>query len=283
MDGIILPREGCRIVEVECRAILNKSGLADWAVNCYAGCEHGCAYCYARFATRFSHSGEAWGSFVDVKVNAPQALAREAKRKRVGRVFLSSVCDGWQPIEARYELTRQCLQILLQYGYPITILTKSTLAGRDFDLLASKDGVEFGVTLTTLDEGLGKLIEPKSSPPAKRLALMEEAMRRGIRTYAFLGPLMPYLFDTEENLRPLLEAVKQVGVEYFYIDMLNPRYGVWPSLKGLLQEHFPHLTERYRRILFDNHARTEYSGRLMSTVNRLTREQRLSARMKLCF
>ena len=93
------PVPGCRRREIECKSVLNKSGLADYAVNCYAGCEHGCVYCYARFATRFSHPGETWGGFVDARINAPQILAREIKRKRVGQVFMSSVCDGWQPAE----------------------------------------------------------------------------------------------------------------------------------------------------------------------------------------
>jgi DNA repair photolyase len=193
------------------------------------------------------------------------------------------VCDGWQPSEARYGLTRQCLEILLRHGYPITILTKSALAARDLDLLASKGGVEFGVTITTLDEGLRRLIEPRSSPSAERLALLEEARRRGIRTYAFLGPLMPHLSDTEESLTSLLKAVKEVGADHFYIDRLNPRYGVWQSLRDLLQEHFPHLTEQYRRILFEDRSRAEYSRGLMSTVNRLARRQGLDARMRLCF
>lgn len=273
----------CRIAEVECKSVLNKSGLADYAVNCYAGCEHGCCYCYARFATRFSHPNECWGSFVGVKVNAPQVLAREARRKRVGRVFVSSVCDGWQPAEASYRLTQQCLEILLHYGYPVTILTKSALAGRDLDLLSSKERVEFGVTITTLDEGLRQLIEPKSSPPSQRLALLEEARVRGVKTYAFLGPLMPYLSDTEESLNRLLKAVKEVGADYFYIDRLNPRFGVWPSVKSLLQRCFPNLVEDYRRVLFDGRARMEYSERLVSTAISLARKQGLDDRMRLCF
>ena len=273
----------CRIAEVECKSVLNKSALANYAVNCYAGCEHGCRYCYARFATRFSHPNEPWGSFVDVKVNAPQVLAREVRQKRVGRVFISSVCDGWQPKEASYRLTRQCLEILLHYGYPITILTKSTLAGCDLDLLASKEGVEFGVTLTTLDENLRQLIEPKSSPPTERLALLEEAKRKGIRTYAFLGPLMPYLSDTEESLTPLLKAVKEVDADYFYVDRLNPRFGVWLSLKSLLQKYFPFLIEKYRRILFNDQASMEYSERLVSTASRLARKHGLDDKMRLCF
>jgi len=274
---------GCWVREVECRSLLNKSGLADYAVNCYAGCEHGCVYCYARFATRFSHPGEPWGSFVDVKINAPQVLTHEAKRKRVGRVFISSVCDGWQPLEASYHLTRQCLEILVPYCYPLTILTKSTLASRDLDLLTSKEGVELGVTITTLDEGLRRLIEPRSSPSAGRLALLQEAKRRGIRTYAFVGPLLPYLSDTENSLTPLLKAVKDVGADYFYVDRLNRRFGVWPSLKSLLQEHFPDLMDEYRWIFFNERASREYSDRLIATVNCLARKQGLDGRMRLCF
>ena len=274
---------GLRVAEVECRSVLNKSGLADYAVNCYAGCEHGCCYCYARFATRFSHPGEEWGSFVDVKVNAPDVLAREVKRKRVGRVFISSVCDGWQPREARYRLTRQCLEILLHYGYRLTILTKSALAGRDLDLLEAKEGVELGVTITTLDEGLCRLIEPKASPPAERLSLLEEAKRRGIATYIFLGPLLPYLSDSEENMAPLLKAVKEVGIDYFYVDRLNRRFGVWSSVHNLLKEHFPYLIGNYRRILFEENASREYSERLMVSVNSFARKQGLNDKMRLCF
>ena len=277
-------KEGCRVREVECRSLLNKSGLADYAVNCYAGCEHGCCYCYARFATRFSHPSEQWGSFVDVKVNAPQVLTHEAKRKRVGRVFISSVCDGWQPRETSYCLTRQCLEILLHYGYPLTILTKSALARRDLDFLASsKDKIEFGVTITTFDEGLRRLIEPRSSPSAERLNLLQEAKRKGIRTYAFLGPLLPHLSDTEANLNSLLWAVKDVGADYFYVDRLNRRFGVWQSLKSILQEHFPDLIEAYRKLLFNEGASREYSERLMSSVSCLARRQGLDDKMRLCF
>ena len=269
--------------EVQAKSVLNKSGITDWTVNCYSGCEHGCLYCYARFASRFSHPHELWGSYVDVKVNAPQVLEREVKRKKVGKVFVSSVCDGWQPVEEKYGLTRRCLEILLQHGFPVTILTKSGLAGRDLDLLVGQNGVDFGVTITTLDESLSKLLEPKSSPVAARLALIEEAKRKGIRTYAFLGPLMPNLSDSEKSLRSLLKAVKEVGVDYFYVDRLNPRYGVWPSLKVLLDERFPHLTEDYKKILFRKSLREKYSERLVARLGKLTEQLRLSAKMSLIF
>jgi DNA repair photolyase len=277
-----LDEETCKIIEIECKSLLNKSGLADYAVNCYTGCEHGCRYCYARFVTRFSHPGEPWGGFVDVKVNAPAVLAREVKRKKVGRVFISSVCDGWQPVESNYRLTRQCLEILLSHGFPVSILTKNALAQRDLDLLKSKDSVELGSTLTTLDENLFRLFEPRSSPPEKRLTLLQEAKSRGIETYVFLGPLLPYLSDSESSILSLLKAVKEVGADYFYVDRLNLRFGVWKPLLDLLQQHFPQLTEDYRHILFNASASDAYSQRLASIVNRLAAKEGLDTKLKLC-
>jgi len=272
-----------RFREVECKSALSKSGLACWALNCYIGCEHGCSYCYARFASRFSHPGEVWGSFVDIKVNAPNVLAKELKHKRVGRVFVSSVCDGWQPKEQSYCLTRRCLELLLFYRFPVTVLTKSALAGRDLDLLSSGGGVSFGVTVTTLDEGLRQLIEPRSSSAAQRLALLEQAKIRAVRTHAFLGPLLPYLSDNDENIIGLLKSVKSIGVDYFYIDRLNLRYGVWPSLKKLLETHFPHLLEEYRGILFNKWLSLQYSRGLKLKVSQAARKLQLDEKMKLCF
>lgn len=105
---------------------------------------------------------------------------------------------------------------------------------------------------------------------------------RGVRTYAFLGPLLPYLSDIEGSLVPLLKALKDVGVDYFYVDRLNPRFGVWASVKDLLQEHFPHLVGEYRKILFDERIRREYSHQIVSTVNRLAKNQGLDGKMSDC-
>ena len=273
----------CRIAEIECKSILNKSALADYTVNCYTGCEHGCVYCYARFVTRFTHPGEPWGSFVDVKINAPAALKRELRRKKVGRVYISSVCDGWQPLEAKYELTRSCLELLLHHRYPVTILTKSGLAARDLDLLPGRENVELGVTLTTLDESLRAKIEPRASATEKRISLLHDAKERGITTYAFLGPFMPRLSDGEDNLGALLQLISEAGVAYFYVDRLNPRPRVWASLRDFLQEHYPFLIDEFREILFNAEARLQYSADLMTTVTRLARRYRLDDKMRFCF
>jgi DNA repair photolyase len=266
---------------VECKSVLNKSGLADYAVNCYTGCAHGCVYCYARFASRFSHPRQDWGTFVDIKANAPEVLAREVKRKPAGRVMLSSVCDAWQPAEKESLLTRRCLEILLHYGHEIGALTKNALARRDLDLLA-RGTVDFGVTITTLDERLAGIIEPGASPPLERLNVLEEAKKRGIRTYAFVGPLLPFLSDTEESIRSVLKAVKDAGVDYFYVDKLNLRYGVWPALLKLLHQHRPELIDEYRKIFFEFGAKTAYAEDLASRVRCIAGTLGMADKMTLC-
>jgi len=115
------------------------------------------------------------------------------------------------------------------------------------------------------------------------LAVLEDAARKGVRTYAFVGPLLPYLSDGEESLGPLLRALKDIGSAYFYVDRLNPRFGVWPSLKGVLQECFPHLVGEYRDILYHGAARSQYSERLRSTVSHLAGRRGLDDRIRLCF
>lgn len=272
-----------RITEVEAKSILSKSALADYALNCYRGCEHGCRYCYARFITRFVHQEDPWGSFVDVRINAPQLLQKEIRRAKPGRVFVSSMCDGWQPLEARYGLTRHCLEILAFGHYPVTILTKSSLALRDLDLVWGGGEVEVGATITTLDESLRAIIEPKASPSLERLRVLERAKEKGITTYAFLGPLLPLLSDTEDNIDSLLRLISEVKVDYFYIDRLNPRYKVWSSLSALLREHYPFLADEYRKILFREDYRQHYSVALVSTVHQLAGRYNLEDKMRVCF
>jgi len=111
--------------ETVCKTILNRSGLSDYSLNCYTGCTHGCAYCYARYMQRFHPHQEPWGAFVDVKVNAVEVLKRQLRRARPGSVFVSSACDGWQPLEAEWRLTRRCCELLLERGFEVHVLSKS--------------------------------------------------------------------------------------------------------------------------------------------------------------
>ncbi|UCC67184.1 MAG: radical SAM protein, partial [Armatimonadota bacterium] len=204
--------------EIECKSILSNTGLpADYAINCYVGCEHACWYCYARYMKRFTGHREAWGAFVDVRRNAPEVLAREIRRKPRGSVMLSSVCDGWQRLEDKYGVSGECVKMLAEHGWPVSVLTKSALVARVLPALEGKPA-DLGVTVTTFDEKLRRVIEPLASPTAERLAALEEAAGRGIRVWAFLGPFLPMLTDTEGNLEALFAAVARLPLTHIHTD-----------------------------------------------------------------
>jgi len=207
------------IKEICAKSILSKSRVFDYTVNPYVGCEHGCTYCYARFMKRFTGHKEAWGKFVDVKVNAISLLKNEIKNKKVGRVWISGVCDPYQPLEKEYELTKGCLEVLLRYGWPVTIQTKSPLVLRDMESLTEFDEIEVGLTITTADENIRKIFEPKSPPVKQRIETLEKLHSEGVKTFAMIAPLLP----KAEGLVAQLSG----RVEYVLIDKMNYHYADW--------------------------------------------------------
>jgi len=181
-----------KIREVHAKSILNKSKIYDYCVNAYTGCQVNCRYCYARlFMRRYSRHSEPWGEFVDVKVNAPELLRKQIVRAKKGTVWLSSVCDPYQPLEKKYRLTRQCLAILAEARFPVNIQTKMTLVLRDLDIIERFEEVEVGMTLTTDDERIARMFEPGASPVGERIAALEKIHSHGIKTFVFVGPLLP--------------------------------------------------------------------------------------------
>ncbi len=231
-----------KIREVTAKSILNPSQISGvtYAINPYIGCQHACSYCYARFMIRYTgHQGEAWGDFVDAKVNAPRVLQQQLRRrKKPSRepVLFSSVTDAYQPLERRFQLTRHCLEVLTQYEFPISILTKSDLVLRDADLLSKKSDNEVGMTIITLNERVRRVFESGAVPSIRRLKALQEISAQGIRTYGFVGPIIPYLStpDLEELIRQLGES----GVAYVLFDRLNLKYGNRPIIEHTLQTHF---------------------------------------------
>src|ERR1035437_6756410 len=132
------------VKEIEAKTILSKSQVYDYALNPYVGCQHGCAYCYAKFMKRFTGHREQWGEFVDVRINAAELLSREVKKKKKGTVWVSGVCDPYQYVEEKYMLTRRCLEILVEGGWPVTVQTKSHLVLRDIEILKRSADAEVG-------------------------------------------------------------------------------------------------------------------------------------------
>lgn len=215
------------IREIRAKTILSKSKVFDYVINPYIGCQHGCTYCYARFMKRFTGHSEPWGQFVDVKVNALELLKREIARKSPGRVWVSGVCDPYQPLEKRYRLTRKCLEILLHHDWPVTVQTKSPLVFRDADILKGKDNLEVGLSVTTGDDRMRKLFEPNAPPIVERIKALEQLHLAGTRTFAMIAPMLP----GAEGLAAALTG----KVDYVLIDRMNYHYGDWVYKKYHLE------------------------------------------------
>ncbi|MHC4665278.1 MAG: SPL family radical SAM protein [Planctomycetota bacterium] len=265
----------------ECKTILNRTTICDYSLNCYTGCAHACVYCYARFMQRFHPHPEPWGRFVDVKVNAVDVLEHQLRRAVPGEVFVSSACDGWQPIEAEWKLTRRCCELLLEHGFQVNVLTKSALVLRDLDVFSGRRA-QIGTTVTTLDESLRKLWEPNSSTVQDRLRIIEQAHRAGLETAVMFGPLLPFLSDSQSSIDSMFTCAANLGIDVIWVDALNPRPKVWPAVAQLLREKFPELLSRYQQIMFNAKNRADYIAQLRKRVARSTKRFSLADRVAEC-
>lgn len=228
---------------IQCKSLLTKSRLpeVEYCINPYIGCLHGCIYCYARFMKRFTGHTEKWGEFVDVKINAQEVLKKELSRKiKRGTILLGSVTDAYQLIEKKFQLTRSILDILLKHDLSISILTKSNLVIRDIDLLSNFSDCEVGLTITTLNEEMRKIFEPHSSSSQQRLKTLKTLHEAGIRTYGFVGPILPEI----TNLRSILIAL-QDKVDFIMMETLNMKCGNRQNIKMVLQRKYPRFPSLY--------------------------------------
>jgi DNA repair photolyase len=223
--------------EIEAKSILSTSAIQDWALNAYVGCAHDCRYCYARFMKRFSGHTEAWGSFVDVKVNAPELLAREILRKKKGRVWISGVCDAYQPLERRYRVTRRCLEILVEHGWPVTVQTKSPLVLRDLDLLRRAPDAEVGFTITTAHERIRRIFEPGAPPIARRIEALAAFRAAGVSTFVMVAPLLPGAEGLADLLKGKVDRALIDRYNYHYADRTYREHGMqWAMADEFFEE-----------------------------------------------
>ncbi len=258
-----------KIGETTCKSIINSSGIkgVDYAVNPYIGCAHACTYCYAKFMTRWYHKGEKWGSFVDVKKNAKECLLKDVEKRRKGVILLSSVTDPYQPAEKSYGITRSLLEVLVDYDFPVEVLTKSSLVTRDLDLLGRFDEVEVGLTVTAFDEKVRRAFEPGASPIQERLDALKLFSDAGILTYAFLGPLLPYVSEVgfDALLNRLAESVSRV-----IVDRLNIKVGNWRDIEATLEKHYPEMLDEFKEA---SKASSVYYDSLRGKIKRMLDER----------
>lgn len=212
------------IKEVPAKSILSTSRVYPYVINPYTGCQHNCSYCYARFMKRFSGHREAWGQFVDVKVNAPELLRTELGRKKRDRVWISGVCDPYQPVEERYQLTRQCLALLVEANWPVTIQTRSPLVLRDLDILKQGTEFEVGFSITTADDQVRRLFEPLAPSIQDRIHALDELHQAGIKTFVMIAPMLPGSEELPTMLTGKVESVILDRMNYHHADWVYRRF-----------------------------------------------------------
>jgi DNA repair photolyase len=257
-----------KVREVSCRTILSKSKLpgCDYVINPYVGCSHGCVWCYANFMRGYTgHDNEEWGSFVDAKINAPEALIKDIRRlKGKPTIFLSSVCDPYQPVEAKYKLTRKILEILSPLPFPIGILTQSKLVTRDIDLFKKFKDIEVGMSFITMDEKATRIFQPGAALPKERVAALKKLYRAGIKTYIHLGPILPDFTDLEEIFKATHKYIDGAMGE-----TLNTRGENWTNFIRVLSKNYPKLLPLYKKERFKN---PDYLGQIGVDFEKLAKK-----------
>ncbi len=217
-------------------------------MNLYRGCSHGCIYCDSRSVCyQIHHPFED----IEVKRGAAAILDDQLRRRRKrAMIHTGSMCDPYIPLEEELRLTRQCLEVILRHGFGLTILTKSDRILRDMDLLQAihrRQKCVVCMTLTTFDEALCRKLEPNVCTTAARVQVLSECRRRGIPTVVWMSPILPFINDTEANIRGLLSYCIDAGVHGIVnFDMgLTLREGDREYFYAQLDRLFPGLKQRY--------------------------------------
>ncbi|MBQ7655282.1 MAG: radical SAM protein [Clostridia bacterium] len=232
---------------VDAKGLLTGSG-GYYGMNIYRGCTHGCIYCDSRSKCyQFTHVFED----IEVKRNAPELLEQALRGKRQKcMIGTGSMSDPYMHCEEQLRMTRQCLEIILRHGFGAAIQTKSDRILRDLDLLdeinrTAKCVVQ--ITLTTYDDALCRIVEPNVCPTSRRIEVLEILREKGIPTVVWLTPILPFINDTEENVRAVLNACARAGVRGV-IDFgmgLTLREGDREYYYAALDRHFPGLKRQY--------------------------------------
>ncbi len=249
------------------KSVLTKSRIEgiDYTVNPYYGCGHGCRYCYSAWMTARRFPSLAWGEYVFPKVNAPQVLSRELDRARPGLVEISSSTDPYQPIESTFRLTRRCLEVLIKRGdFPVSVLTKSPLVLRDIDLLKAGD-VEVGFSVSGLGGPILRALEPKTPSPQVRLKALQKLVEEGVRTFAFISPILPGVTDTQA--RELFRTISEIKPDRVLVDRLRFRPGVWSMIERALSNN-PRALKLYSELRKCDYWFEEIKGTLSAEAGR---------------
>ena len=219
------------------------------SINVYRGCEHGCIYCYARPYHEYLglSAGLDFETKILVKERAPEILRSELGRRswRGEALAMSGVTDAYQPVERRLRLTRRCLEVMAECGQPVGVITKSALVARDGDVLgdlARHGAAHAWLTLTTLDEDLRRISEPRAATADARLDAVARLAEHAVPVGVIISPVIPGLTDHE--IPAILERARQAGASFAAFTMLRLPHGVAALFEAWLDEHLPARKEK---------------------------------------
>ncbi|MDP2927005.1 MAG: radical SAM protein [bacterium] len=263
------------IREIQCKSALGKCGFpgGGLAVNPYVGCSHACAYCYARFMKRFTGHQEEWGSFVDARINIAEVLARQIKslKFRGQQIYIGTVTDPYQPMEGKYKLTRQILEVLNGYDNPVSLLTKSSMVIRDLDILKQFKKVDVNFTINTLDEKWKRLTEPFSPTIQQRFEAAQKLTRAGIKVFAMMGPYWPIFTDPEK----LFKKFKKAGISRVFTESFNTIGGNWTGVEKVLKKYYPKLLPEFKETMFNPRKFFEFYNQAEKKIEELSKKYHL--------
>jgi DNA repair photolyase len=283
--------------EINAKQIMNRvqapSMPFSWSINPYRGCTHGCSFCYARKTHSFlgMNADDTFQNHILLKSNAAEALetqlAKISKKykgdpiaiiEHVGLVALGTATDPYQPIEAKAQLTRKCLEILSKYQIPTTITTRSPLILRDIDILKNMNITSINFSVNTLNRKIWRSLEPATPYPMKRLEAVHRLVDNGFHTGIFVAPILPFLTDRTEELDKLFSAAQQHQVQFATPSVLRLAPEVKSWYFQTVSQHYPELISKYIQMYRTGYPTPIYIDALNKRVNFLMSKHGLTAK-----
>ena len=242
--------------EVEAKSALNavKGMPFDWSLNPYVGCPHACRYCFARaYNARYRDRdvGDAFDKNVEIKSNFVERLRVDLGRNPQGSVAIGTATDPYQPIEGKYQLTRRCLEALVDHPMPTSIVTKGPLVVRDIDVLQKLDEkteVTVYFSVPCVDEEIVRKTEPGTAPPRQRLRALRMLREAGLDAAVLCMPVLPGISDSEESLDAAARAASEAGATAFRHRPLKIDAEIQQYYYDFLATEFPVMVPRYAAL-----------------------------------
>ena len=264
--------------EVAIKSALNavKGMPFDWSLNPWSGCAHKCVYCFARaYHARYREKnvGRDFDSNVEVRVNIADVLRKELRHGREGSLAIGTATDPYQPIEGKYQLTRRCLEALVDYPMPTSIVTKGPLVVRDIDVLKQLDektDLTVYFSVPCVDEEKVRKTDPGTAPPRQRLRALRMLREAGIDAAVLCMPVLPGISDSEESLDAAARAASEAGATAFRHRPLKIDVEIQEYFYDFLATEFPVVVPRYAELYRGGvHPTKDYERQLEERVRRV--------------